>query len=241
MDSVKLAEILQLHKRWLRGDGGGQRADLRGSDLSHSNLRGSDLSGSNLRGSNLRGSDLSHSNLSGSDLSGSDLRGSNLRDSNLRDSDLSHSDLRGSNLSGSDLSCSNLSGSNLRGSNLRGSNLGGSNLGGSNVSMTCLDPANQANQQHDEFKKRGKLKIGYRTRKAGHIDKYRDGWVYSADWFSTADTECHPGLYLWPTLEAAKNFSGGVEFIKVEFDPQHLHKAGPKYRVRWFRVIGEAK
>ena len=48
MDKEKLNEILEKHKRWLKGENDGVRADLSHSDLSGSNLSGSDLSGSNL-------------------------------------------------------------------------------------------------------------------------------------------------------------------------------------------------
>jgi len=70
---VDLKEVLRKHELWFRGEKGGKRANLSGSDL-----RDSDLSGSNLSYSN-----LSYSLLSGSDLSGSNLSGSDLRDSNL--------------------------------------------------------------------------------------------------------------------------------------------------------------
>jgi hypothetical protein len=85
---IDLRDILKKHELWLKGEEGGEKADLRGSDL-----RGSDLGYSDLRGSDLRGSDLSYST----------LRGSNLRNSNLRNSNLSYSDLRGSDLRGSNL------------------------------------------------------------------------------------------------------------------------------------------
>ena len=47
----QLTEILRKHSLWLKGEEGGEKADLSGSDLSGSNLSGSNLSGSNLRGS----------------------------------------------------------------------------------------------------------------------------------------------------------------------------------------------
>ena len=81
-----LAEILRKHGLWLRGENGGEKADLSDSNLSDSNLRGSNLSGSNLSYSDLRGSDLSYSDLSGSNLSYSDLSGSDLSGSDLRGS-----------------------------------------------------------------------------------------------------------------------------------------------------------
>ena len=56
MDENRLKEILALHKKWLNGEKGGKRADLRGCDLS-----GSDLSNSDLRGSDLSGSNLDYS------------------------------------------------------------------------------------------------------------------------------------------------------------------------------------
>lgn len=88
MDTNKLKEIIEKHKKWLNNEPGGEKANL-----SRSDLRGSDLSYSNLRGSSLRCSNLSRS----------DLRGSSLSDSDLSDSNLSRSDLSGSDLSGSNL------------------------------------------------------------------------------------------------------------------------------------------
>ena len=51
-------EILNKHKKWLFGEVGGKRADLRGADLRGADLRGADLRGANLRGADLRGADL---------------------------------------------------------------------------------------------------------------------------------------------------------------------------------------
>ena len=135
-----------------------------------------------------------------------------------------------------------LSGSNLSGSDLSRSNLSGSNLHKSDLSGTCLDPENEPNATVDGFDVDGEYVIGYRTRRAGHIDQYRDGRIYAADWFSTCpDTECHPGLYLWPTLSAAKNFSGDVEFIRVRTKPGDVHRARAKWRCRWFEVLGKVE
>ena len=54
---------LELHLKWLHGEDGGERA----------NLRIADLSGADLRSANLRSADLRSANLSGADLSGADL------------------------------------------------------------------------------------------------------------------------------------------------------------------------
>ena len=54
-------EMLKAHKKWLRGQNGGQRlivsfdADLSGADLRGANLRGANLSRADLRGANLSG------------------------------------------------------------------------------------------------------------------------------------------------------------------------------------------
>ena len=52
MDKQELRKILNLHKKWLDGDGG-VRANLCEADLSWSDLRGSDLRGSDLRGADV--------------------------------------------------------------------------------------------------------------------------------------------------------------------------------------------
>ncbi|MDD2956672.1 MAG: pentapeptide repeat-containing protein [Oscillospiraceae bacterium] len=89
MEKDKLAKVLDKHRAWMRGDDGGEKADLSRANLSWSNLSDANLSGSN----------LSWSNLSDANLSGS----------NLSDADLSRANLRGTNLSGTDLSSANLS------------------------------------------------------------------------------------------------------------------------------------
>ena len=73
MEQAKLKEILEKHKKWLRGEEGGENADLSCADLS-----GSDLSGANLRCANLSGADLSRADLSGANLSCANLRCANL-------------------------------------------------------------------------------------------------------------------------------------------------------------------
>jgi hypothetical protein len=129
------------------------------------------------------------------------------------------------NLHGADLSWAKLSWADLRGADLRG---------------TCLDPTNKPNGDVSGFEKtKDGLVIGYRTAKTPHILQYLVGRVYGADFFSTDDTECHPGLYLWPTEERAIAFSGRAPLVRVETSPGDVHKAGGKWRCRWFRVVGE--
>ena len=94
----ELQIILEKHKRWINGEDGGERANLRGADL-----RDADLSGANLRGADLRDADLSGADLSGANLRGADLSGADLRRANLRGADLRDADLRRANMIKSDL------------------------------------------------------------------------------------------------------------------------------------------
>ena len=89
----ELNEILGLHRKWIYGDDGGCRADLRGTNLCDANLRGAnlrdaDLRDADLRGANLRGANLCDANLRDADLRGANLRGANLRGANLRGANL---------------------------------------------------------------------------------------------------------------------------------------------------------
>ena len=98
MTKGKIAEVLKKHIAWLKGETGGERANLCGADL-----HGADLCGANLHGANLCGADLC-----GADLHGADLCGANLCEANLH----------GANLCGANLHGANLHGANLREANL---------------------------------------------------------------------------------------------------------------------------
>ena len=105
MTQEELAKILELHKKWLNGEEGGERANLSGADLSDANL-----SGANLRWTDLSGAYLSSADLSCADLSSADLSCADLSSANLSDANLSGADLSGANLSVANLRWANLSG-----------------------------------------------------------------------------------------------------------------------------------
>ena len=89
----ELQIILEKHKRWLNGEYGGERADLRGANLRRADLSGANLRRADLSGADLRGANLSEANLSEADLSGADLRGASLRGASLRGANMIKSDL----------------------------------------------------------------------------------------------------------------------------------------------------
>ena len=94
----ELQIILEKHKRWLNGEYGGERADLRDADLNGANLRGADLIVAYLRGAT-----LSESYLSGAYLIGANLIESYLSGADLRKADLGGAYLNGANMIKSDL------------------------------------------------------------------------------------------------------------------------------------------
>jgi uncharacterized protein YjbI with pentapeptide repeats len=133
-----LAEILENHRKWLRGEGG-ERANLRKANLIGTNLRGfyligADLSGAilvnaDLRETSLIGTTLKKTNLKGASLSGADLIGANLAQAILREADLSKADLREANLNGAVLREGILDSASLYGASLKEANLVGASLG----------------------------------------------------------------------------------------------------------------
>lgn len=148
-------------------------------------------------------------------------------------------DLRGANLGGANLGGAYLSEADLRGANLRGTYLGGANLGG-----TVLDPTNAPSGADESWERtEDGMCRGWRTRTSTHCGSttYENGRAYTAPVFSTAGTECHPGLYLWPKLYEATAWARGAEVIEVRSKPEDIHKAGGKWRCRQFVVVGVAR
>ena len=82
MTRNELDKILDAHKKWLRGEEGGGRADLSDADLSDADLSGANLSYANLSYANLSGAGLSDADLSGANLSYANLRGADLSGAN---------------------------------------------------------------------------------------------------------------------------------------------------------------
>lgn len=60
---MNIQKKLELHKKWLNGDPGGEYADLQGANLWGADLQGANLWGANLHGADLRGADLRGANV----------------------------------------------------------------------------------------------------------------------------------------------------------------------------------
>jgi hypothetical protein len=221
-------------------------ADLRGANLCYADLRGADLRYANLHYANLYDADLHYADLHYADLHyanlydadlryadlyDADLHYANLCYANLHGADLRYADLHGADLHGADLRYADLRGADLHGADLRYADLRGADLHGADLTKTCLDPKNKPNGMVDEFEKQGKYVIGYRSPNSKIINSNhvweKEKW-HTAPYFSTSNTECHPGLYLKPDYELGD--------IAVKSLAKDVHKAGSKYRTKKFYV-----
>jgi len=146
-------------------------------------------------------------------------------------------------LTNAELRDASLHKANLSRAKLDTTDLWFADLAGAILEGTCLDPANTPNGRAEDFAPyENGLVIGYRSRKTTYIGEYRDGRTYSADWFSTSDSECHPGLCLCPSIPHVRESvsPSRKEIIAVVTHPEDIHQAGSKWRCRWFRVLGDA-
>ena len=142
MDSERLKQILELHKKWLDDEEGGERADLSWANLSEANLSKADLSKANLSEADLSKADLSWADLSWANLSKADLSEADLSEADLSEADLSWANLSKANLSEANLSWANLSEANLSWANLSEANLSWADLSWANLSEANLSEAN---------------------------------------------------------------------------------------------------
>ena len=110
MTKEELKEVLDLHKKWLRNEDDGKRANLSMAYLSGAYLSRANLSMANLSMAYLSGADLSRAYLSRANLSRANLSMANLSGADLSGANLSMAYLSGANLSGAYLSMAYLSG-----------------------------------------------------------------------------------------------------------------------------------
>jgi hypothetical protein len=188
MTEKRIKEILESHRKWLKGEKDGKRANFRNADLSGISLQDADLAKADLRGANLFKADLRYSSLEGADLSEANLSEAKLFFSRLTGARLSQANLQGANLDDAFLDNADLSDADLGSALLRSirgryanfskailqkvdlldADLTDANLTGADLSEVDFTLANLTRTKLDESEKirRGiklrKIMIGYK-------------------------------------------------------------------------------
>ena len=125
---MNIKKILELHKKWLRNEDGGVRANLKDANLKGANLKGVNLSFANLSFANLKDADLSGAYLSNANFSCANLRSADFHDAYLGYADLKYAILTHANFRDTTLRHTNLNDTYLGGADLTGANLDFSQL-----------------------------------------------------------------------------------------------------------------
>ena len=220
----ELAEILDKHAKWRRGEDGGGRADLRDAYLARADLARADL----------RDADLTRADLRGAYLTGAYLTGAYLRDTYLTGADLRDADLRGA----ADLRDADLTRADLRDADLRDADLTGADLRG-----TCLD-INLVVLQRRFCRECPPLDTGgrivYRTAKSQYVGstEYKPGHTYTAPHLSfDCVTACHPGIYAASLEWMLDNYPGNQLVICYVRDGDWIISAKGAIRCKKLRVL----
>ena len=184
---------------------------------------------------------LENANLKKVDFWGADLERADLKTANLKNAKLKWANLRGVDFRWANLRKANFRWANLEGANLEETNLMEVDFYGANLKTTCLDPGNKPNSLCSGFKRDEEFIIGYRTKTSPVVngEGYKEGATYVAPYFSTATTECHPGLYLCPSLYLVKMDHPDELYIKVWAKSKETHRAGNKWRCKKFYKVEE--
>ena len=205
----ELNEILEKHEIWLRGEEGGERADLWDTDL-----RGFDLIDINLSGADLRNSDLGDANLMYADLKYADLKYTDLSYTNLSDADLRGGDLRGANLMGANLSDTDISDADLRGTNLWDTDLSNTNLKNVKTNINTIG-YNLACPEEGSF-------IGYK-RASGCMVKLLILDDVKRSSATTYKCRCDKAK----VLDIENAYTGEkIEETKSDYDPKFIYRVG---------------
>jgi len=142
--AAELAAVLDLHKKWRRGEADGARADLAGAYLADANLARADLADANLAGADLARADLAGADLAGANLADANLAGANLARAYLAGAYLADANLARAYLADANLADADLAGANLADANLARANLAGADLADANLARAYLADADLA-------------------------------------------------------------------------------------------------
>ena len=213
---MDIEKILDLHKKWLIGEPGGERAnlsnaDLRYADLSNANLRYANLSNANLSNADLSNADLRYADLSNADLSNADLRYANLSNADLRYADLSNADL-----SNADLRYANLRYADLRYADLRYANLSNANLSEADGLLSTIDYLTK------HFERTNEGFIAYKTFR-GHYNPPKK-WVIQPGSIITENVnfdrcnDCGCGINVAPLEWVKAHYRGDIWKVLIRFE-----------------------
>jgi hypothetical protein len=208
------------------------------------------------------GADLVDADLAGAFLAGANLEGACLYGANLEGANLTGANLTGASLAGAYLAGAKLEGANLEGADLNGADLNGADLTG--VAHDARPPTGALDERWERVRSRSGFEWvrGWRTRNSPLAPRparrdYDDGEVIEAyPWLDAGDSQCAPGVYLWPTLAAAREwlrggplqarwadaaYPGEGGWLAEVWAPSHLvHEVGSKARASWVWVAGGA-
>jgi len=239
MNDLEIKEALASHTEWLKSNGkSGRRANFARANLAGANFAGAKLTGANFAGANLTRANFAGANLAGASFAGAKLTRANFTGANFARANLTEAKFTGAGLARANFTEANFTGAcfaraNLTEAEFTGAGLAWASFTGAKLTGTCLDTANKPNGDVDGFTMAGEYVVGYRTSHQPVMGgpSYKVGKAYTAPWFSTADTPCHPGLYLRPEHEPGD--------IIVLARADEVHCAGDKWRCKRFIVVGK--
>jgi len=116
----ELKVILEKHGKWLRNEGGGERAILDDYDLSNKYLNGASLNYASLNGASLNGASLDGASLNYASLNYASLNYASLNDASLNYASLNYASLNYASLNGASLDGASLNGASLNYASLKG-------------------------------------------------------------------------------------------------------------------------
>ena len=96
-------KIIEKHELWLKGEDGGERADLSNKDLSFMSLAGVNLCGANFSSANLFCASFSDTNLCRANLAGANLCDAFLVRTNLTEADICQTNFHKAKIAGANL------------------------------------------------------------------------------------------------------------------------------------------
>jgi uncharacterized protein YjbI with pentapeptide repeats len=229
----ELDVILERHKKWLKGQKGGRKANLKGAILRELRLTNICLSWADLTGADLSGADLTNANLVGADLTNASLVGAD-----LTVVDLSYANLDNTDLSYADLSHADFSYANLHGANLYESKLRIASFFRANLAMTKLEYADltDADFEHSNLEP-AILSSSEEIRRGIYLKKPMTGYKKCpGDIIVTLEIPEHAIVF---SINNSKCRTNVAKVIDIDNGLRHLEQAASQYDRKFIYRKGE--